>query len=118
MPDHSRRRIPADIAALVDDLLCAARVSSDPWPHLERAHLVSQPWAWTHTRVHVAMLRLAATDHDLREFLGQPSVSSSPAPALGRYPTGDTGRTTMRILQTGPVPDDIATLLEPHTPSP
>ena len=39
------------------------------WAHLERAHIVSQPYPWLHTRNHVAMFRLALRQHDRREAL-------------------------------------------------
>ena len=56
-----------DIATLLDAELTTARTGDDPWPSLERAHLLSQPWAWPHTRVHLAMLRLAVRQRDGRE---------------------------------------------------
>ena len=64
MPDTSRWRIRTEIAALVGAELSTARPSDDRWPALERAHLLSQPWAWTHTRVHLAMLRLAIPQNE------------------------------------------------------
>ena len=51
--------------------LATARISADPWSHLERAHILSQPWAWPHTRVHAVMLRQAVRDRDVREVMGQ-----------------------------------------------
>ena len=45
MSEPSRWRIPSEIAALIDAELATARQSDDPWPALERAHLLSQPWA-------------------------------------------------------------------------
>lgn len=41
------------------------------WSHLERAHILSQPYPWPHTRNHAAMLVLALRQHDRREALGQ-----------------------------------------------
>ena len=81
MPDTARWRIPAEIAALIDAELSTARRSDEPWPALERAHLLSQPWAWTHTR----------------------------------YPPGNTGRTTMRLTETAPLPPDVGHALAPFT---
>ena len=118
MPEHSRWRIPAEIAALVDGDLSAARTDADPWPALERAHLLSQPWAWTHTRVHVAMLRLALAQRDRREFVGQVVrlAVAGPGSLAGKYPAGNTGRTTMGLTETAPLPADIAEVLDPFTP--
>jgi hypothetical protein len=113
MSDRSRWRTPADVAALIDAELATARTSEQPWPSLERAHLLSQPWAWPHTRVHLAMLRLAATQRDRREILGQivRLAVAGPGSLAGKYPPGNTGRTTMRLTETAPLPDDIGGVL-------
>ena len=118
MPDHSRWRTPAEIDALINGALAAARSSDDPWPPLERAHLLSQPWAWTHTRVHLAMLRLAIAQRDPREFVGQVIrlAVAGPGSLAGKYPAGNTGRTTMRLTETAPLPADVADTLGPFTP--
>jgi hypothetical protein len=117
MPDHSRWRIPADIASLLDAELTTARTSDDPWPSLERAHLLSQPWAWPHTRVHLAMLRLAVRQRDRRELIGQlvRLAVAGPGSLAGKYPPGNTGRTTMRLTETAPLPPDIHDTLGPYT---
>lgn len=119
MADHSRWRTPAEIGALIDNALTDARASDDPWPPLERAHLLSQPWAWPHTRVHLAMLRIAVTQRDHRELIGQilRIAVAGPGSLAGKYPTGNTGRTTMGLTETATLPDDIASTLEPHTPT-
>jgi hypothetical protein len=36
-----------DVLRSADTELSTARHIDDPWPALERAHLLSQPWAWT-----------------------------------------------------------------------
>jgi len=117
MPDSARWRIPTDIAALVETELATARHSDDPWPALERAHLLSQPWAGTHTRVHLAMLRVALSQRDRSEFAGQVIrlAVAGPGSLVGKYPPGNTGRTTMRLTQTAPLPADIEQALEPFT---
>ncbi|WP_433442840.1 DUF3703 domain-containing protein [Nonomuraea sp. CA-141351] len=38
---------------------------------LERAHILSQPWPWPHTRNHVAMFALTVRQRDRREAFGQ-----------------------------------------------
>ena len=117
MPDHSRWRVPADFATLIDAELTTARVSDDHWPSLERAHLLSQPWAWPHTRVHLAMLHLALTQRDRRETLGQiiRLAVAGPGSLAGKYPPGNTGRTTMGLTETAALPADIGRALGPHT---
>lgn len=117
MPEHSRWRVPAEIATLIDRELAAARSGADPWSALERAHLLSQPWAWSHTRVHLAMLRVALTQRDRCEFVGQMIrlAVAGPGSLARKYPAGNTGRTTMRLTETAELPDDIATILGPFT---
>jgi hypothetical protein len=48
MPDRYRWQTPAEIRQLVDTNLKDARTATDPWPALETAHLLSQPWWWPH----------------------------------------------------------------------
>ncbi|MGW4340086.1 DUF3703 domain-containing protein [Rhodococcus koreensis] len=54
--------------------MAAARSTTEDterWRHLERAHILSQPYPWPHTRNHIAMRALALRPHDRREALGQ-----------------------------------------------
>ncbi|MFD0904763.1 DUF3703 domain-containing protein [Actinomadura sediminis] len=67
----------------------AARLAADGasrWRHLERAHILSQPWPWPHTRNHVAMFVLAVAQRDRREALGQAVriIVAAPGSAAGR----------------------------------
>ena len=59
--------MPAQIRAAFDAELRHARTattSGQRWAALERAHILSQPWAWPHTRAHAVMLALAWSEHD------------------------------------------------------
>ncbi|MET0900737.1 MAG: DUF3703 domain-containing protein [Mycobacterium sp.] len=80
------------------------------WRHLERAHIVSQPDPWLHTRNHVAMFALAVRQRDRREALGQVVriVVAAPGSLVGRYPEGNTGRTAAGLMTPMPVPPDLA----------
>ncbi|UOT08550.1 DUF3703 domain-containing protein (plasmid) [Rhodococcus opacus] len=88
----------------------AAADSAARWEHLERAHIVSQPYPWLHTRNHVAMFAAALRQHDRREALGQVVriVVAAPGSALGRYPEGNTGRVAAGLMTPMPVPADLA----------
>ena len=83
------------------------------WRYLERAHILSQPSAWLHTRVHLAMLLLALSQRDLRELLGQALrvAVAAVGSVTGRYPLGNTGRAAVPILEPMPVPADLAEVL-------
>jgi hypothetical protein len=63
------------------------------------------------------MLRLAVRQRDRREFVGQliRLAVAGPGSLVGRYPPGNTGRTTMRLTETAPLPADIAEALGPFT---
>lgn len=64
------RRMPARVRAAYRAEMRAARTTTAPearWRHLERAHIISQPWPWPHTRNHIAMLALAIAQRDRRE---------------------------------------------------
>ena len=93
--------------------LAEAKQSPDPWPILERAHIVSQPWALPHTRVHWAMLLVAVRERDRHEALGQVIrlLVAGPGSLAGKYPVGNTGRTTMGLTEVAAVPDELQALL-------
>ncbi len=98
--------------------LAAARISADPWSHLERAHILSQPWAWPHTKVHAVMLRQALGDRDVREMMGQllRLGVAGPGSLVGKYPAGNTGRTAMGLTTIADVPADLEAILSPPGP--
>lgn len=84
------------------------------WQLLEDAHVLSQPWAWAHTRVHAAMLATGWRAHDGREVRGQVLrlLVGGPASAIGRFPTGNTGRSLVPAMRPMPVRPDLAEMLQ------
>jgi hypothetical protein len=112
------RRMPAAVRSAFEAELTAAAAGADStdamWHALERAHILSQPWAWPHVVAHGQMLRLALRQRDRREAIGQVVrlVVAAPGSASGRYPTGNTGRARVGLRQPMPVPADLAALLE------
>lgn len=64
------------------------------WHHLERAHVLSQPSARHHTRVHALMILTAFWITDVRELAGQlvRFLVAGFGSLMGRYPVGNTGR--------------------------
>lgn len=79
------------------------------WRHLERVHIVSQPYLGPHLASHGGMLRFAIEQHDWREVLGQiVRIILAPLGALtGRLPVGNTGRSNVSAFAPMPVPDDL-----------
>ncbi|WP_245651842.1 DUF3703 domain-containing protein [Streptosporangium amethystogenes] len=95
----------------------AARTTTNDeahWWHLERAHILSQPWPWPHTANHIAMFILAVRQRDRREAFRQVIriIVAAPGSALGRYPEGNTGRARVGLTQPMPIPDDLAAMLQ------
>ncbi|MFI6743961.1 DUF3703 domain-containing protein [Nonomuraea sp. NPDC050451] len=109
MPERVRAAYQAEMRAARTATTAEAR-----WRHLERAHIISQPWPWPHTANHIAMFTLAVRQRDRREAFGQVIriIAAAPASALGRYPEGNTGRARVRLTQPMPMPADLAKLLQ------
>ena len=77
--------------------------------HLERAHILGQRWALSHTQVHLLMLRHGLRTGSLREVLGQiPRVVLGFLGSLvGRVPVGNTGGANVPAEQPMPLPADL-----------
>lgn len=114
------RPMPALVADRLTADLAEARGASlggdvgRAWERLEEAHVLSQPWAWPHIKVHVAMLDLGWRTRDRREVSGQlvRIIVAGPGSLTGRYPEGNTGRASVPATQPMPVPAELRTLLE------
>jgi hypothetical protein len=108
MTDGARALYRREMAAAKDASTLELR-----WRHLERAHILSQPHPWLHTRNHVSMLHLALRQRDRREALGQlvRVVVAAPGSLSGRYPQGNTGRVAVGLMTPMPVPPDLAAML-------
>jgi hypothetical protein len=81
---------------------------------LEDAHVLSQPWALMHVRVHGSMFVTAIVQGDVREVRGQLSriAVAGPGSLSGRYPTGNTGRARVRATQPMPITGELAEVLQ------
>lgn len=111
-----RRAMPQAVRAAFAAELAASRTASTSearWYALERAHILSQPWAVPHTKAHAAMLGVAWRERNRREAVGQVIrlVVAAPGSALGKYPEGNTGRATVPLTKPLPIPADLAALL-------
>ena len=83
------------------------------WRHLERAHVLSQAYAWDHLCVHARMFSFAWRRRDVRELLGQlPRLFlAAPGSWTGRAPRGNTGGANGGIFTPMAIPPDLASLL-------
>ena len=113
-------RLAGEIRERIDANLSEARTARQRgdwdrcWRLLEDAHVLSQPWAWPHVRVHGAMFATGLIRRDVREVRGQllRLVVAGPASAVGKYPVGNTGRATVSALQPMPIRPDLAEMLD------
>ena len=111
--------MPEEIRDRIDSNLLEAKVIQfrAEWPRcwqlLEDAHVLSQPWAWSHIRVHAAMLSTGWRSRDLREVLGQlvRLLVGGPASVVHRYPVGNTGRARVSAVRPMPPRADLAEML-------
>lgn len=111
MPGPIRDAIAAEL-----DAASGAPDAAHRWIALERAHILSQPWAIAHTKVHWRMLALALRQRDRTEAVGQVVrlVVAAPGSLSGRYPTGNTGRARVGLTQPMAMPSDLEQLLRPN----
>ncbi len=84
--------------------------------HLERAHILSQRFAFAHAAVHLRMLHVGWKRRDAREVVGQ-STRIVAALAFSRLwvPVGNTGGANVSAFRPMPLPADLAALLETPT---
>jgi hypothetical protein len=101
-----RRELAASRELELRDSLDAA------FAHLERAHILSQRYAFAHAAVHVRMLRLGWKRRSAREVLGQ-ATRTVAALLFSRIwvPVGNTGGANVSALRPMPLPDDLRLLL-------
>lgn len=111
----TKAELRASLTPLIHQGLEAARhaPSEEAWQHLERAHILSQPFPGLHVKVHVRMLGRAFRDRKWREFFGQLPrlLLAGPGSFFGRYPLGNRGTTVISMFQPEPLPSDLASLL-------
>lgn len=102
----------SDIQMLLDraDGAIQKNMVSRAWFYLEEAHILSQPFAGWHLRVHLAMLLLAVRIYDWQEIWGQilRLILAAPGSILGRYPVGNTGRSNVSMFLPMAIPPHLS----------
>ena len=98
----------------------AAGNTADEWRHLERAHILSQPFALPHIRTDLAMLGFGVRNRDAREIAGQlvRLLVAGPGSAMRRYPLGNTGGANVSAFEPMDIPADMQAILTSSTGSP
>lgn len=114
-----RWRAPQPIDQRIDELTADARRRvragevEAAWERLGDAHVLSQPWARSHLRVHGSMLGVGWRTRDAGEIAGQlfRLLVAVPGSLTGRYPAGNSGRSDVSAFAPAPVREDLADVL-------
>jgi hypothetical protein len=84
------------------------------WHHLERAHILGQPYPYHHTLVHWKMLIFGIKIKDFREIIGQiPRLLVGGVKSfVGEIPVGNTGGANVPPLKPMEIPADLKSIIE------
>jgi hypothetical protein len=83
------------------------------WHHLERAHIIGQPYPYEHTLAHWHMLRFGIATKNTREIIGQLPrlVVGGVKSFVGHIPVGNTGGANVHPLKPMEIPQDLTLIL-------
>jgi hypothetical protein len=89
---------------------------SASWYHLERAHILGQPYPYHHTLVHWKMLLFGIKIKDLKEIIGQiPRLLVGGIKSfVGEIPVGNTGGANVPPLKSMDIPAELKKIIEEH----
>jgi hypothetical protein len=84
------------------------------WQHLERAHILGQPWPREHSHVHWIMLKFGIRIKNGKEILGQiPRLFIGGIKSfVGNIPVGNTGGANVPPLKPMEIPDDLKEMMK------
>jgi hypothetical protein len=83
------------------------------WRHLERAHILGQPYPVAHTAVHWKMLKFGIEIKNSKEIIGQlPRLLFGGVKSfVGKIPTGNTGGANVPPLLSMEIPEDLLLII-------
>ena len=83
------------------------------WRHLERAHILGQPYPFEHTSVHWKMLCFGIQVKNFKEVLGQITrlLVGGVKSFVGHIPIGNTGGANVPPLKPKEIPEDLAAII-------
>lgn len=86
------------------------------WRHLERAHILCQPYPLEHTAVHWKMLGVGVKIKNRKEVIGQiPRLLVGGVKSfVGKIPVGNTGGADVPPLKSMEIPDDLQAIIKDH----
>ena len=87
------------------------------WRHLERAHILGQPYPIAHSFVHWKMLEFGIKTKNTKEIIGQiPRLLVGGVKSfVGNIPLGNTGRANVPPLQPIEIPKDLLFIIQTHS---
>lgn len=111
--------MPAGLIPFYREELLLAKIELDrkhyqqSWRHLERAHILGQPYPYQHTEVHWKMIRFGIKLKNRKEVVGQiPRLLIGGVKSfVGKIPLGNTGGANVPPLQPMEIPDDLAAII-------
>uniref|UniRef100_UPI00404879CA DUF3703 domain-containing protein n=1 Tax=Roseivirga sp. TaxID=1964215 RepID=UPI00404879CA len=85
----------------------------EAWRHLERAHILGQPYPYQHSEVHWLMLRFGFMIKDWKEIRGQilRLLVGGVKSFVGRVPVGNTGGANVPPLLPMVIPEDLQQII-------
>lgn len=83
------------------------------WLHLERAHILGQPYPMAHIFVHLKMLVYGVRTKNIAEVIGQIPrlVFGGVKSFVGEIPVGNTGGANVPPLKPMQIPDDLQQII-------
>lgn len=87
------------------------------WRHLERAHILAQPYPYQHTVVHWKMLKFGIKLKNSKEIIGQiPRLLVGGVKSfVGKIPVGNTGGANVPPLLPMQIPGDLALIISSNS---
>lgn len=84
------------------------------WKHLERGHILGQPYPLEHSLVHWRMLQFGIKTKNAKEIIGQiPRLLVGGVKSfVGKIPVGNTGGANVPPLQPMEIPGDLKNIIE------
>lgn len=79
------------------------------WFHLERAHIIAQPYPWPHSVVHWKMLCQGIREKRAREIVGQMIrlLLGGLLSFINQIPKGNVGSSRVQMTKSQEIPNDI-----------
>lgn len=103
---------------LTDAATCFAQNKlQQSWQHLERAHILGQPYPFAHSYVHWRMLLFGIKTKNTKEIIGQiPRLLIGGIKSfVGNIPVGNTGGADVPPLQPMLIPEELKQIINKTT---